>query len=223
MRLLLVEDDPQLVSSLTKGLEELGASVIHAAGTEEAWRCIETELLDLVLLDLGLPRGDGLDLLRSIRADHAVLPVVILSARSGLEDRVHGLQLGADDYLPKPFAFTELTARIDAVLRRSVRDDLETAAGDVRVNRLERTVTLGDVSLELTRREVDILAYLMAHRHRTVSRDELVRGVWKVRSRATPMDNVIDVSLSRLRGKLADAFDRPFVETVRGMGYRYRP
>lgn len=223
MQILLVEDDPGIIQTLKKGLSENGYDVSHAHNVSEATRVFEYFTHDLVLLDLGLPGQDGLDFLSHLRKQKMDTPVIVLTARDRIDDRITGLKEGADDYIGKPFAFSELLARVEAVLRRAVKKEATVTDGLLQLNRIERQATANGQSLELTQRETDILAYLLANRHRIVSKDELAMQVWKIRSRATPVDNLIEVSISRLRGKLREGLDLPCLETVRGMGYRYQP
>ena len=219
--ILLVEDDGKLAAALQQGLEETGFQVTVARTIGRATEACAGGSFNAIVLDLGLPDGDGIDWLRGIRRDGVRSPVLILTARDSVDDRVLGLDSGADDYLAKPFAFNELLARLRALLRRT-----ETPAsnilqvGDLTVDLLNRTAQRGTVRLDLTPREFDVLAYLTSQAGLTVARDTLMRTVWKVQSRASSMDNVIDVLMARLREKVDKGFDRRLLFTVRGVGFK---
>jgi len=221
MQVLVVEDDERLARSLVKGLEEAHYSATTCRSAADAHRLIEADSHDLILLDLGLADGDGLDLLRLIRREGVRIPVLIITARDAIPDRVEGLDAGADDYLVKPFALAELLARIRARLHR-VEPQLATRiqVGDLEVDGVGRRVTRGDRMVELTPQEFLVLQYLALRAGKIVSREMLARDVWQVRSRATPMDNVIDVHISHLREKIDRGFDRPLIQTIRGVGFR---
>lgn len=222
MDILIIEDDARLGMSLAKGLKEAGYVVRHAATLAAARGLLRQEEVRLVVLDLGLPDGDGLDLLAECRGAESPVPILVTTARGELEARIRGLDAGADDYLVKPVAFAELLARIRAQLRR-----LEKAAAprcriaDLELNLRTRAATRGGRAIELTPREFDLLAYLMEHGGQVVSRDMLARDVWRVRSRITSLDNVIDVHISRLREKI-DRDQAPLLHTVRGVGFSLR-
>jgi DNA-binding response OmpR family regulator len=167
-----------------------------------------------------LPRRDGIEVLTTLRRRGLQTPVLILTAKDTVEDRVHGLDLGADDYLVKPFAFPELVARIRALLRRGRMDQvLRLQLDDLEMDLITRKVSRGGSIIELTAKEFELLEYLLRHQSQVVSREMLARDVWQVTARATPLDNVIDVSIARLRRKLDDAFDRKLLHTVRGVGF----
>lgn len=216
--ILLVEDDELLADSLCRGLEESGFACRRAASCEAAEAIMAEAQPLLVLLDMGLPDGDGADLLRGIRHRDAELPVIITTARSGLSDRVDGLEGGADDYLVKPFAFEELLARIRVQLRHSERAQLQWTVGDLKIDLPSRTASVNKTVLDLTPREFDLLAYLASLRGETATRQMLQQEVWHVRSAMASMDNVIDVHVSRLRQKLDAAGSAPLLHTVRGVG-----
>lgn len=219
-KILLVEDDAIFAGSLAKGLVEEGFDVRHAVDVPGARRCLAEIEPDLIVLDLGLPRIDGLSFLGEVRASTRRRAVLILSARGEVEDRVKGLELGADDYLSKPFAFTELIARMRSVLRRSKGPEAELRVGGLCLNFLERTVRFNGIPVDATEREFLLLLFLARHQGLVVSRDTLAREVCGIRSAAVPYDNVIDVNLSRLRAKLADAGAANLILTVRGLGYQ---
>lgn len=218
--ILLVEDDAAIRRTVAKGLSEMGFHV-HAADTVAAARhALASEEIDLVVLDLGLPDGDGLDLLRDVRSGGSTLPVILLTARDKVTDKVAGLDLGADDYLVKPFDFQELSARIRAHLRRSGQHPhslLQT--GDLSIDLVARTVQRAGRTIDCTPREFDVLVYLVTNLGQPISRQTLSRDVWKVQSRMTSMDNVIDVLMSRLRDKIDGEHEHKLIRTVRGLGF----
>jgi DNA-binding response OmpR family regulator len=181
-----------------------------------------TEAFDLILLDLGLPGRDGLQILTTLRTKGIKTPVLVLTARDTLQDRVAGLDSGADDYLVKPFAFAELLARIRALMRRGASDAPRLTVGDLTMDLITRKVTRGGQTVELTVREFELLEYLMRYEGQVVSRETLARDVWKETARTTPLDNVIDVHIARLRRKVD--VDRPLklIHTVRGVGFMLR-
>lgn len=220
MRILIVEDNVSLAGTLQKGLKEEGFEVSVAGSVDAAEREVDAQSFQLVLLDLGLPGRDGLELLENLHNHQNDLPVIILTARGDLEDRVKGLTNGADDYVVKPFAFSELLARIGAVQRRSRQGRQILKIDDLEINPLEHRSVRDGRELELTKREFELLIYLAKNAGHVVSRETLAKDVWKVTSRATPLDNVIDVTISRLRGKLdLDTTKPSLLKTVRGVGY----
>lgn len=220
--LLVVEDDLRVAESLERGLREAGFSVRLAARLSEADHQLAQGTPSLVVLDLNLPDGDGRTWLRRVRREGHRMPVVILTARDTLPERVAGLEEGADDYLTKPFAFAELLARIRARLRAAIAqaDDDVLRVGDLEIDRLRRLVRRAGKPVELTAREFDVLALLAQWRGQPVSRDLLAREVWKVNRRLTPLDNVIDVHLSHLREKIDRDQPGKLIQTVRGVGFR---
>jgi two-component system, OmpR family, copper resistance phosphate regulon response regulator CusR len=190
---------------------------------EGAFFRLNTEAFDVILLDLMLPGRDGLHILKTLRSRGDKTPVLVLTARDTLEDRVTGLDSGADDYLVKPFAFEEVLARIRALLRRGrVTEALRLRVGDLEVDLVTRKVSRGGRPVELTVREFELVDYLMRHQGQTVSRGTLARDVWKEASRTTSLDNVIDVHIARLRRKID--LDQPvkLIHTVRGVGFSLR-
>jgi two-component system copper resistance phosphate regulon response regulator CusR len=223
MQILIVEDESKLAHALQPGLEEEGYSAAVALSGEEALRLLERGTPDLVLLDVMLPKRTGLSVLRELRRDGFHRPVLLLTALDTVEDRVLGLDAGGDDYLVKPFAFPELLARVRALLRRTAAAPQSTLdfAG-LHINLAGRTVTRDAVALELTGREFDLLEYFMLNRGRVVSREMLTRDVWKETARYTPLDNVIDVQVARLRRKIDDPFEAKLLHTVRGIGFVLR-
>jgi DNA-binding response OmpR family regulator len=219
-RILVVEDEEKIASALQVGLGEERHDVEIARSGDEGFDRLVAATFDLVVLDVMLPGRDGLDVLTAMRRRGLDTPVLLLTARDAVEDRVLGLESGADDYLVKPFAFPELVARIRALLRRGRSERaLSLALGDLRIDVVARRVTRRDVAIPLTTREYELLEYLVRQRDRVVSREMLARDVWQEMARATPLDNVIDVSIARLRRKL-DATPGPrLIHTIRGVGF----
>ena len=216
--LLVVEDHLSLLASLKTGLEQESYSVLTATSGVEALTIVRREPLDAILLDLQLPDGDGLNTLRTIREMGLAVPVLILSARDSVEDRILGLDTGADDYLVKPVAFAELLARLRSLRRRSFSTDTVLRHGDLQMDLLARRVTRNSESIELTRREYDLLQYLLRHKNQVVTREMLARDVWKA-STAT-WTNVIDVQVKSLRKKIERTDWPKLLHTVRGEGYQ---
>jgi DNA-binding response OmpR family regulator len=223
MRVLVVEDEMKIRGALEAGLQAAGYEVAAASTGEEGCFLVMAHSFDLVILDLMLPQRSGLEVLAALRARGVGTPVLILTAKDALEDRVAGLDAGADDYLVKPFAFPELLARMRALLRRGHPDDARRLrAADLEVDVLRREVTRAGVRLDLTAREYELLEYLLRHKSQLVSREMLARDVWKQTSRATPLDNVIDVHIMRLRKKVDGSAAHKLIETVRGVGFIVR-
>jgi two-component system, OmpR family, copper resistance phosphate regulon response regulator CusR len=220
VRVLVVEDERKLAHVLSSALEAEHYEVVVAATGEDGFYRANAELFDLVVLDLMLPGRSGLEILQTLRQRHIQTPVLILTARDGIDDRVLGLDRGADDYLVKPFALPELLARIRALLRRGrPADVLRLKAADLELDLVARRVVRGERVLDLTGREFELLEYLLRHQGHHVSREMLARDVWKEPRRATPIDNVIDVQMTRLRKKVdADGTFR-LIHTVRGVGF----
>jgi DNA-binding response OmpR family regulator len=220
-RILVIEDDRKVLRSLQRGLQTEGYDVVTAETGEQGFECAANQPFDCVVLDLNLPGRDGLQILGGLRRKRNRVPVLILTARDAVEDRVVGLDAGADDYLVKPFAFAELLARLRVLLRRE-RNGQETIlrADDLEVDLLNRRVTRAGHELPLTQREFDVLAYLLRHKNQIVSRDMLGREVWKEPNYA--LTNVIDAYISLLRRKVEKPGQRPLIHTLRGMGYSLR-
>jgi len=220
VHILIVEDETKVAQALKEGLAREGYEVTVAGTGEEGYYLLDARTFDLVVLDLMLPGRSGLEILATLRTRNRGIPVLILTARDTVQDRVVGLDTGADDYLVKPFAFPELAARIRALLRRGRAEPLSCLrVSDLELDVPGRRVTRAGRDLELTAREFELLEYLLRNRGRVVSREMLARDVWKETDRATPLDNVIDVHIARLRRKIDDAFESKLIHTVRGVGF----
>ncbi|MGD0948728.1 MAG: response regulator transcription factor [Candidatus Binatia bacterium] len=221
MRLLIVEDEQALARYLQRGLKELAWTADISPTAEDAWQRLLVEPYDLVILDLGLPGTDGGDLLRRMRAAGLVPPVLIVTARGSVEDRVAGLNAGADDYLTKPFAFAELVARIQALLRRGRQQwTAVLQVGDLRVDVLKRQAQRGNRRIDLTAREFSVLEYLMQHAGEVVTRTMLAEHVWG--DHYDSLSNLIEVFVNRLRKKTELDGAPRLLHTVRGAGYIMR-
>jgi DNA-binding response OmpR family regulator len=223
-KVLIIEDDKKLSDTLVAGIEAEGYKVGFASTAEDGFFLLHSLQPDLLLLDLTLPHRNGLDILRQIRREGMDVRVLILTSHNTVDDRVEGLNSGADDYLGKPFSFPELIARIEALLRRVLPATTSSSLkiSDLILNTKERTASRRGVTLELTAREFDVLLYLAKNRGRTVSREMLAKDVWKESSRFTPLDNVIDVQIARLRRKVDDPFHTKLLQTIRGLGFSLR-
>ncbi len=222
-RLLVVEDEQKVAGALREGLEGEGYDVVVETTGEGAFFRLARDRFEVILLDLMLPGRDGLEILSALRKQGLDTPVVVLTARDTLEDRIVGLDAGADDYLVKPFAFAELLARLRAIGRRGRVSDVDSLAVDtLEIDRAARRVTRDGQAIELTAKEFDLLHYLSRHAPQVVSRDTLAREVWRETARSTTLDNVIDVHISRLRRKID--LDQPvkLIHTVRGVGFMLR-
>ncbi len=222
MRILIIEDDSQTASYLCKGLNESGHSVDHSSdGQDGLFMAMENEY-DTIVVDRMLPKLDGLSVIKALRAANKRTPVLILSALGEVDDRVQGLRAGSDDYLVKPFAFSELEARLDALNRRLDTDSAETVlqVGDLQIDLLSREVKRHGRVLDLQPRELRLLEYLMRHAGQVVTRTMLLENVWDYHF--DPQTNVIDVHISRLRSKIDKDFDKPLLHTIRGSGYCLR-
>ena len=223
MRILVVEDERKLGQVLGSALRAEHYDVVVSPNGEDGFFRANAEAFDLVVLDLMLPGRGGLEILQTLRQRHLQTPVLILTARDGIDDRVLGLDLGADDYMVKPFALPELLARIRALLRRGrPADILRLKAGDLEVDLVTRRATRTGRALDLTAREFDLLEYLLRHQGHVVSREMLAHDVWKEPRRATPLDNVIDVQVARLRRKIDVEGHQRLIHTVRGVGFVLR-
>jgi two-component system, OmpR family, copper resistance phosphate regulon response regulator CusR len=223
MRVLVVEDEQKVASALQEGLEGEGYDVVVESTGEGAFYRGSTEAFEAILLDLGLPGRDGVEILKTLRARGVTTPVLILTARDAPRDRVIGLDSGADDYLVKPFAFAELLARVRALLRRGrAPEPLRLRVDDLELDLVTRRVTRGGHAIDLTAREFQLLYCLMSRQGELVSRDTLTSEVWKETARSSTLNNVIDVHIARLRRKID--LDRPtrLIHTIRGVGFTLR-
>ena len=222
MKVLIVEDDAEAAAYLSRALSEAGHT-INTAGDGEAGLDLATSGdHDVLIVDRMLPKRDGLSLITALRENGSNVPILVLSALSQVDDRVKGLRAGGDDYLTKPYAFTELLARVEALARRKQTAEFEAVykVGDLELDRLSHTVTRAGQNVILQPREFRLLEYLMRHAGQVVTRTMLLENVWDYHF--DPQTNVIDVHISRLRGKIDKAFDRPLLHTVRGAGYVIR-
>lgn len=219
MRILVIEDDREAARYLVKALGEAGHVVDHAADGEEGAGLAREGQHDILIVDRMLPSKDGLAVIEDLRERGDDTPVLILSALGQVDDRVKGLRAGGDDYLPKPYAFSELLARIEVLVRRRDRREQETVyrVGDLELDRLARTVRRAGETIPMQPREFRLLEYLMKNAGTVVTRTMLLEHVWDYHF--DPQTNVIDVHISRLRGKIDKGFDRPLLHTVRGAGY----
>jgi DNA-binding response OmpR family regulator len=218
-----VEDEGKLAGALRQGLESASYVVQLAATGEEGFCLLHEQVFDLVILDVMLPGRSGLEILSMLRRRGIETPVLLLTAKDAIEDRVQGLDCGADDYLVKPFAFPELLARVRALLRRGKGEPPpKLAVGDLELDPLSRLVTRAGRTLDLTLREFELLEYFLRHQGHVVSREMLARDIWRESARFTPLDNVIDVHIARLRRKVDDQFADKLLHTVRGVGFVLR-
>jgi two-component system, OmpR family, response regulator len=221
MRLLVVEDDPTIASFVAKGLQEAGFAVDVAAEGDRGLQLALHEPYDAAVIDVMLPGRDGLAIIEELRRRHVNLPVLILSARHSVDDRVKGLQAGGDDYLTKPFAFSELLARIQALIRRATQatEPTRIVVGDLTLDLLTREVQRGSEKIELQPREFALLEYLMRNPNRTVTKTMILEHIFDYSF--DPQTNVVDVLVHRLRSKVDK--DRAMLHTIRGVGYVLRP
>jgi two-component system copper resistance phosphate regulon response regulator CusR len=223
LNILLVEDERKLAEAVTEGLQGEGYAVSLSPNGEHALSSLRHQHVDLILLDVMLPGRSGFEVLADMRRGGFKIPVLILTSRDSVDDRVVGLDAGADDYLVKPFAFPELLARIRALMRRKLPASFPALQiADLTLELDGRTASRGGKKLELTAREFDLLEYLLQNRGSVVSREMLAREVWKQVMRYTPLDNVIDVQITRLRRKLDGEFQKKLLHTVRGVGFVLR-
>jgi two-component system OmpR family response regulator len=219
MRILLIEDDLKIASFITKGMKESGFAVDHASNGEDGLHMALTENYDAAIIDIMLPKLDGLTLIEDIRRKNINMPVIILSAKRSVDDRVKGFQKGSDDYLTKPFAFTELLARVQALIRRAsgVSEPTGLELGDLSMNLLSREVKRGEKKIELQPLEFALLEYLLRNAGRVVSRTMIMEHVWDYNF--DPQTNVVDVRICRLRDKIDKDFSTKLIHTIRGVGY----
>ncbi|MDJ0928191.1 MAG: response regulator transcription factor [Gammaproteobacteria bacterium] len=221
MRILVIEDDSSVAEFTCRGLREAGHTVDHADNGKDGLFLATTEEYDALIIDRMLPGVDGLSILRTLRASENDTPVLILSALGQVDDRVKGLQAGADDYLTKPFAFSELEARLDALTRRSrggAANETRLQVGPLEMDLLSREVRRDGELVELQPRDFQLLEYLMRHAGQVVTRTMLLENVWDYHF--DPQTNVIDVHISRLRSRIDKGRDRALIQTVRGAGYK---
>lgn len=223
MRILIVEDDDKIASFLAKGLKQSGFSVDTASDGDQALSLCRAVDYDSIVLDIMLPKLDGLSVLRAIRAEKRLVPVLLLSAKASVDNRVTGLQAGADDYLTKPFAFSELLARLQALIRRAthVAEPTTLAVGDLSMNLLTREVFRDGQKIELQSREFALLELLLRHPGRPITKAMILEHVWDYSF--DPQTNVVDVLAHRLRSKLEKGFPSKIVHTIRGVGYVIKP
>ena len=221
MKVLVVEDDRKIASFVQKGLKEAGFVVEVCGDGNEGHNRATRQTYDVIVLDIMLPGRDGLSILRALREKKNTVPVILLTARSGLNERVEGLNLGADDYLPKPFYVEELIARIQAVARRASGEQLtQLTSGELTVNLITRAVRCGDEQIELTAREFNLLDLLMRSPGRVFTRTQILEHVWGYDF--DPQTNVVDVYIRRLRAQIDSSSAPSWIETVRSVGYRFR-
>ena len=223
MRILLVEDDDKIASFIVKGFKAEGFAVDHAADGEDGLHLALTEPHDAAIIDLMLPKLDGLSLIEKMRREKIRTPVIILSARGSVDDRVKGLHTGGDDYLTKPFAFSELLARVQALIRRSldVSEPTKLMVGDVSINIVTREVVRAGQSIELQPLEFSLLEYLMRNAGRVVSKTMIMEHVWFYYF--DPQTNVVESRIYKLREKIDKGFSNKLIHTVRGVGYVFEP
>ena len=222
MRVLIIEDDESTASYIQKGLQEVGHMADIAVNGDAGLSMASSENYQALIVDRMLPRMDGLTVISTLRAQKNHTPALVLSALGDVDDRVEGLKAGGDDYLTKPFAFSELLARLDALSRRTMMEVQETTlvVGDLEMDLLSREVKRSDTLIDLQPREFRLLKYLMEHSNQVVTRTMLLENVWDYNF--DPQTNVIDVHISRLRSKIDKNFDSPLLDTVRGAGYILR-
>ena len=219
MRILLVEDDIKIASFIVKGLKAAGYAIDHAADGEEGLNLALTEPYDTAVIDIMLPKRDGLSLIEEMRKSKVHTPVIILSAKGSVDDRVKGLQTGGDDYLTKPFAFSELLARVQALIRRAsgATEPTTLSASELSMNLLTREVKRKDQQIELQPMEFSLLEYLMRNIGRVVSKTMIMEHVWDYNF--DPQTNVVEARICRLRDKVDRDFDKKLIHTIRGVGY----
>lgn len=219
MRILVVEDDVKITSFIIKGLKAAGYAVDHAADGETGLDRALTEPYDTAIIDIMLPKRDGLSLIETMRKEKVRTPVIILSARGSIDDRVKGLQIGSDDYLTKPFAFSELLARVQALIRRAsgISEPTRLTVGELSINLLTREVSRGGKKIDLQPIEFSLLEYLMRSAGRVVSKTMIMEHVWNYNF--DPRTNVVEARICRLRDKIDRDFERKLIHTLRGVGY----
>jgi DNA-binding response OmpR family regulator len=219
VRILIIEDEVKTAQAIRQGLRGEGYDALVANSGEEGYALIDSEAFDLVILDWMLPGRDGIEILKAMRARGTKTPVLLLTARDAVEDRVLGLDSGADDYLIKPFAFAELVARIRVLLRRSQNEVSRKQVDNLLVDFQARRVWRGGQEIVLTPREFDLIAHLMRHAGQVVTRQMIAQDLWREPHRLTPLDNVIDVHLAHLRKKIDEGQRIKLIQTMRGVGF----
>jgi len=219
MRILLIEDDIKIAQFVAKGLEQAGFAVDQADNGIDGLHLALSEPYDVAIVDVMLPGLDGLALVEKVRGARRTLPIIILSAKRSLEDRVHGLEIGSDDYLPKPFAFSELLARVQALIRRAsgAPESMVLKVADLSLDLVKREVMRAGEKIALQPREFSLLEYLMRNAGRVVSKTMIMEHVWNYNF--DPMSNVVEVRINRLRSKIEQGFEKKLLHTVRGVGY----
>jgi two-component system, OmpR family, response regulator len=219
MRVLIIEDDQQIASFVTKGLKEAGFAVDHVSDGEEGLQMAELNPYDAMVIDIMLPGLDGFSIIESLRSKGSATPILVLSARGSLDDKLKGFQSGSDDYLTKPFSFSELQARLQALLRRTTRGQSQNVLkiGDLEMDLLSRKVSRADREIELQPREFTLLEYLMRNSGNVVSKTMILEHVWDYHF--DPQTNVVDVLVHRLRTKIDKDFQIKLLHTIRGVGY----
>ena len=219
MRILLVEDDKLTADFILQGLQQAGFSTCHASDGESGLFKAKTEQFDLAVIDIMLPKRDGISVIEEMRAARISIPVIVLSARGSVDDKVRGLRAGGDDYLVKPFSFTELLARIQAQLRRSAPFSEPTVltVADLSIDLLSRKVTRAGIRIDLQPREFALLEYLMRNTGRVVSKTMIMEHVWEYNF--DPQSNIVEARMYRLRDKIDKPFERELIHTIRGVGY----
>jgi two-component system copper resistance phosphate regulon response regulator CusR len=223
VRILVVEDEPKLAAAVKEGLEANDHAVSVAPTGEDGFFLAQTQIFDVMIFDVMLPGRDGFEIIGNLRRLGHRTPILLLTSKDAIEDRVRGLDSGADDYLSKPFALSELQARVRALGRRGAPEfGVALKLEDLELDRVRHVAVRAGKTLELTAREFELLEYLMRHVDEVVSREMLAREVWKETSRHTPIDNLIDVHIARLRRKLDDPYPTNLLHTVRGVGFVMR-
>jgi DNA-binding response OmpR family regulator len=219
MKVLLVEDDPRISSFVAKGLEEEGFSVAHTSEGETGLHLLLTESFDAAIVDVMLPRLDGLELIKRVRHEKKLTPILVLSAKDAVDDRIKGLEMGCDDYMVKPFAFSELVARLHALIRRSqsIAEPNTLSVGDLNLDMARRKVFREEKEIDLQPREFMLLEYLLRNAGRVVSKTMIMENVWEYNF--DPQTNVVEARMCRLRDKIDRPFEDTLIHTVRGVGY----
>jgi two-component system OmpR family response regulator len=219
MRILIVEDDTQIANFIRKGLQQEGYAVDHTANGEDGLHLALNEPYDAAIIDIMLPLLDGLSLIERLRDQRVIIPVLVLSARGSVDDRVRGLQAGGDDYLVKPFAFSELLARIQALIRRAnaITEPTTLTVGDLTMDLVKRKVSRKEVPIELQAKEFALLEYLMRNAGRVVSKTMIMEHVWDYNF--DPQTNVVEARICRLRNKIDRPHEKKLIHTIRGAGY----